>query len=221
MKKIYPFLALIVMAAPFAWVGLTQTGGQPEAAIAQASSPPPLYQTQTIPCPVALPLETEGKTMTCGVLTVPENYQQPNGRQVEITYARFHSTSLSPLPDPVFYLEGGPGGSSVSRLDVYSRVIFAPHRQTRDVVLFDQRGTQFSSALGCAPTAFALDTMGDEFDQYVNKLADNNPLTNDRTIAQYAVCAQVLRPLTFLFWSCRVATMPKPQPIAGNAPWNG
>ncbi|MCG9892986.1 MAG: alpha/beta hydrolase [Thermosynechococcaceae cyanobacterium MS004] len=193
MKKTYLSLGLTAMAASFPWIGLTQAGGKPEAAIAQAASPPPLYRTQTIPCPVPLPLETEGKTVTCGVLTVPENYDQPKGRQVEITYARFYSTSLSPLPDPVFYLEGGPGGSAVSLLDVYSRVIFAPLRQTRDVVFFDQRGTQFSSSLGCAPTAFALDKLGKQFDQYVKKLADNNPLTDDRTIAQYAVCAQVLQ----------------------------
>ncbi|HEY9824183.1 MAG TPA: alpha/beta fold hydrolase [Stenomitos sp.] len=189
----YRSLGLAVIAAPFTWVGLTQAEVKPKTAIAQASPFPPLYRTQTIPCPVPLPLETEGKTVTCGVLTVPENYEQPKGRQVEITYARFYSTSLSPLPDPIFYLEGGPGGSAVSLLDVYSRVIFAPHRQTRDVVFFDQRGTQFSSSLGCAATAFALDKLGNQFDQYVKKLADNNPLTDDRTIAQYAVCAQVLQ----------------------------
>ncbi len=193
MKQIYASLGMVVMALPFTLVGLTQAGGKPEAAIAQASPPTPLYRTKTIPCPVTLPLETEGKTVTCGVLTLPENYEQPNGRQVEISYARFYSTSQSPLPDPVFYLEGGPGGSAVSRLDAYSRVVFAPHRQTRDVVIFDQRGTQFSSSLGCAPTAFALDTLGNKFDQYVKKIADNNPLTNDRTIAQYAVCAQLLQ----------------------------
>lgn len=181
------------MAALSTSCGSTQTVNKPEAAIASASSSPPTYRTQTIPCPVALPAETEGKTVTCGVLTVPENYEQPNGRQVEITYARFYSTSQSPLPDPIFFLEGGPGGSSVSRLDFYSRVIFVPHRQTRDVVFFDQRGTQFSSSLGCAPTAFALDKLGNKFDQYVKKIADNNPLTNDRTIAQHALCAQVLQ----------------------------
>ncbi len=193
MKKIYPFLALAVMVSIFTWFGLTHTGGKPEAVITQASQSSPLYRTQTIPCPVALPSETEGKTVTCGVLTVPENYEQPNGRQVEITYARFHSTSLSPLPDPVFYLSGGPGGSAVIDLDGLSQVAFAPYRQTRDLVMFDQRGTQFSSALGCAPTAFALEKLGNQFEQYVKKIADNNPLTNDRTIAQYAVCAQVLQ----------------------------
>lgn len=192
-KQIYLSLGLAVMVAPLPLAGLTQAVEKPKTTIAQASPPTSLYRTKTIPCPIVQTLETEGKTMTCGVLTVPENYEQPNGRQVELTYARFYSTSLSPLPDPIFYLEGGPGGSAMSLLDVYSQFIFAPHRQTRDVVLFDQRGAQFSSSLGCAPTAFALEKLGNQFDRYVKKVADNNPLTNDRTIAQFAVCAQVLQ----------------------------
>jgi pimeloyl-ACP methyl ester carboxylesterase len=192
-KKIHSLLTLVVMVAPLAWVGQTQAKGKPKAEITQAFSSTPRYQTNTIPCPVSLPLETEGKTVTCGVLTVPENYEQPHGRQVEITYVRLHSSSLSPLPDPVFYLAGGPGNSAVVDADLLSRYAFDAYRLTRDVVLFDQRGTQFSSSLGCAPTAFALDTLGDQLDRYVEKIADNNPLTNDRTVAQYAVCAQVLQ----------------------------
>lgn len=189
----FTILTVAVVTSSSAASGLTQVAGNPNATIAQSAPPTPLYRTQTVPCPVPLPSETEGKTVTCGVLIVPENYEQPNGRQVEISYARFYSTSQSPLPDPVFYLEGGPGGSSVGNLDFYSRRLFATHRQTRDVVLFDQRGTQFSSPLGCAATAFALDKLGNQFDQYMQKIADGNPLTDDRTIAQYAVCAQVLQ----------------------------
>jgi hypothetical protein len=75
-KDIHSFLTLVVMVAPLAWVGQTQAKGKPKAEISQASAPTPRYQTNTIPCPVALPLETEGKTLTCGVLTVPENHEQ-------------------------------------------------------------------------------------------------------------------------------------------------
>lgn len=44
--------------------------------MAPDSASTPLYQTQIITCPVALPLETEGKTVACGVLTVAENHEQ-------------------------------------------------------------------------------------------------------------------------------------------------
>ncbi|OKH38022.1 hypothetical protein NIES2101_36275 [Calothrix sp. HK-06] len=191
-----PFKALLILTGAFssvAFAKLIQTAIKPEPAIAQTRPRVTPYRTKTVPCPAVLPAETEGETVTCGVLVVPENYDQPNGRQVEISYARFYSKSLSPLPDPVFYLEGGPGGSTIGHLDAYSRLIFAPHRQTRDVVFFDQRGTQFSSQLGCAPTAFALDEMGSKFDQYVKKIADDDPLTDDLTIAKYALCAQLLQ----------------------------
>jgi len=195
--QIIPFKALLILTGtlpPLAVAGIAQAEVKPEAAIAQSAASTKPYRNETVPCPVILPNETDGKTVTCGILTVPENYEQPNGRQVEISYARLHSKSLSPLPDPIFYLEGGPGGSSIAGLDSYSRNLFDPHRQTRDVVLFDQRGTKFSSRLGCAPVAFFLDKMtGNQFDQYVKKIADDNPLTDDRTIAQYALCAEVLQ----------------------------
>lgn len=78
--------------------------------------------------------------MTCGVLTVPKNYEQPHGRQVEITHLRLPSSSLSPLPDPVYNLAGGPGNRAVVDSDILSRYAFDAYRLTRDVVLFDQRG---------------------------------------------------------------------------------
>jgi hypothetical protein len=44
------------------------------------------YPTTEIPCPypAALVGEVYGETYTCGFLTVPENYDQPNGRQIEL-----------------------------------------------------------------------------------------------------------------------------------------
>lgn len=108
--------------------------------MALASAPAPLYQTQFIPCQVSLPLETQGKTVTCGVLTLLEDHQKPHGRQVEITYARFHNSSLSPLPDTVFFLACGPGNSAVVDADLLSRYAFDAYRLPPDVVLFDPRG---------------------------------------------------------------------------------
>jgi hypothetical protein len=73
------------------------------------------YPLTVIPCPTILPPnEIEGKTITCGILTVPENYAEPNGRQIDLTYAVLHSRSLSPAPDPIMDLRGGPGGSTLA-----------------------------------------------------------------------------------------------------------
>ncbi len=85
----------------------------------------------------------------CGTLEVPENWLQPEGRTISISYVVLKSTGANPEPDPIVYLEGGPGGSALSGIGTFAE-IFTPHRETRDIVLFDQRGTQFSSKLDCS-----------------------------------------------------------------------
>ena len=49
----------------------------------------------------------------CGYLTVLEDRSKPSGPTIRIHYAVFQSFSESPLPDPVVYLEGGPGGHAL------------------------------------------------------------------------------------------------------------
>ncbi|MFH7242218.1 MAG: alpha/beta hydrolase [Spirulina sp.] len=170
-------------------------------ALAQA----PRHSITVIPCPTVLPPnEIEGETITCGMFTVPENYAEPNGRQIELTYAVLHSRSLSPAPDPVMDLRGGPGGSTLESGALETRVnIYEPLRQTRDIIVLDQRGTLFSNRLGCAPVA--LLTLGvlldpsspyaGTLDPLVNRLRARLPNTDDDTLQNYAffdLCARVL-----------------------------
>ncbi|PSN10753.1 6-pyruvoyl tetrahydropterin synthase [filamentous cyanobacterium CCT1] len=55
-------------------------------------------------------------------------------------------------PDPVMDLRGGPGGSTLESSALGTRAkIYESLRQTRDIIVLDQRGTQFSNRLGCAP----------------------------------------------------------------------
>jgi pimeloyl-ACP methyl ester carboxylesterase len=97
--------------------------------------------------------------ITCGTLTVPENWYIPSGRQIAISYVVLRSTNFAPQPDPVVYLEGGPGGSALLRSTAYART-FARLRQQRDVILFDQRGTGRSSPLECSRFASFDDLFG-------------------------------------------------------------
>lgn len=102
--------------------------------------------------------------VACGVLSVPENWRVPDGRRLDIHYAVLRSTAEAPAPDPVLYLEGGPGSATLVSAAFYAD-LFAPLRAERDVVLFDQRGTGVSSPLRCAEWTlddlFAVD-LGDE-----------------------------------------------------------
>ena len=101
------------------------------------------------PCPVDVP---SGAVVECGLLRVPENYSLPDSRQITLSVAILRSDNESAAADPILYLEGGPGGSPVKRLPRTYETLFRPVMQQtgRDIILFDQRGTGFSSpALDC------------------------------------------------------------------------
>jgi pimeloyl-ACP methyl ester carboxylesterase len=99
------------------------------------------------------------QAVQCGTLDVPENRQQPNGRRLSIFVALLPANTLSPKPDPLVLLAGGPG-QAASTLGPFALSLTAI-RRTRDIVLIDQRGTGRSSPLACP--AFAPDEHA-EFD---------------------------------------------------------
>lgn len=164
---------------------------------------PPLksnpYRNSQIPCPTVLPPdEVEGKTMICGVVTLPENYSKPQGRQIELTYALLKSTSLSPQPDPLLVLHGGPGASDISYLELFIP-LYTPQRRSRDVILFDQRGSQYSGDLACTPSSFILarvinapgNELARKFAQFAKKYS--SPLYPDgKPLAALSICASIL-----------------------------
>jgi pimeloyl-ACP methyl ester carboxylesterase len=139
---------------------------------ASASEPGALYSTETVPCPSALAqgaafaaagTEVEGQTYSCGVVVVPENHDQPDGRTIELFYLKLHSSSQSPAPDPLVYLAGGPGSSGSYELTanplLYQNI--NEIREQRDILAYDQRGTGFSNFLLCAPFESALGVLQD------------------------------------------------------------
>ena len=89
----------------------------------------------------------------CGYLTVPADYDDPAAGTYEIAVAIFPATGERTSDVPVVYLEGGPGGNALEGLEVSGGVILEPLNETRDVIVFDQRGTGFSEpALSCPET---------------------------------------------------------------------
>jgi len=99
------------------------------------------------------------QAVQCGTLDVPENRQQPSGRHLSIFAAVLPANTLSPKPDPLVLLAGGPG-QAASTLGPFALQLALVRRQ-RDIVLIDQRGTGRSSPLACP--AFAPDEHA-EFD---------------------------------------------------------
>jgi pimeloyl-ACP methyl ester carboxylesterase len=113
-------------------------------ALAQDESPPaytPIFTEE--PC-VFDPPEP---SIVCGRLLVPENRDNPSGRKVSLAVAILPALLEPSAPDPVIYLEGGPGFSAFYRLYEW---IDHPLRANRDFILIDQRGMGFSEpSLNC------------------------------------------------------------------------
>ncbi len=95
--------------------------------------------------------EPLGRDVECGWLIVPEDHAKPDGKTIKLAVARFKSDASKPEPDPIVYLEGGPGGSPLQGISRPVRCrLSARWCAKRDVILFDQRGTGYSQpALDC------------------------------------------------------------------------
>jgi pimeloyl-ACP methyl ester carboxylesterase len=131
-------VALVLVALPALASGI----------VAERLSQTQVSQRQT-DCPFGLPEdEIVNQTIECWELTVPENWESPGAEEVTISYVILKSPSLSPFPDPVIYLEGGPGSSALAGLPLLQST-FADLRRYRDIIIYDQRGTAFSSPLIC------------------------------------------------------------------------
>ncbi len=93
----------------------------------------------------------------CGYVTVPEarsaaSGSDASGRTLRIYVTLVKSLNPEPAPDAIVFLGGGPGGNSNSLL----RYLHEPATQKlwlgqRDLIVFDQRGTGFSTPSLFAP----------------------------------------------------------------------
>jgi pimeloyl-ACP methyl ester carboxylesterase len=85
----------------------------------------------------------------CGTWQVSENRSATAGRAIPLSVVVLPARGPHPAPDPVFYLEGGPG---IPATDAAAGLVedFAPILEARDIVLIDQRGTGRSNPLDCS-----------------------------------------------------------------------
>lgn len=85
----------------------------------------------------------------CGSLQVFEDRDARAGRTLAIRVMVLPATGQQHAPDPVFFLAGGPGQSAIETFAGGDFELPAGIRQTRDIVLVDQRGTGGSNPLKC------------------------------------------------------------------------
>lgn len=139
-------------------------------------------------CPFQVPA---GQTIDCGVLTVPENYDEPDGTKIRLTVAIARHPDGNPEPDPIIYLEGGPGGSPLELLWLTFENIYAPmFAANRDIILFDQRGIGTSEpALDCPAVGALTEELLDY--EYEGETLDVSEV-NQRLLDAYQECGTEL-----------------------------
>jgi pimeloyl-ACP methyl ester carboxylesterase len=83
-------------------------------------------------------------------LTVPEDRAGDPSHTIRLAVAVYKSFNDNPAPDPVIFLQGGPGAEALQlSADAYAQLV-EPFLSKRDFIVFDQRGTGLSEpSLGC------------------------------------------------------------------------
>src|SRR5690606_26983118 len=66
------------------------------------------YQAEDCPFQNRSPYQID-----CGFVTVPLDHANPEGETIHLAVAIIRSNNPDKAPDPVLYLEGGPGGAPV------------------------------------------------------------------------------------------------------------
>ncbi len=106
----------------------------------------------------------EGVTGTegfCGSIPVPLDWANPSGPATGVWVTVLPAQTSPPAPDPMFFIEGGPGGASTQEVS-WAAETFKQINETHDLVFVDQRGTGKSEYLSCpglgGGTATALRT---------------------------------------------------------------
>lgn len=130
----------------FALIAALTAEPDPDAfAMLKAGGANPDYPVTLAPCtrPVA-PDEIDGQTVICGTVSVPIDHRQPDSNRITIAFNLYKAHSLTPEPDPVIYLHGGPGSGTVSH--VAKTIGYFEHlRGRRDIIAIDERGVDSSA----------------------------------------------------------------------------
>jgi hypothetical protein len=131
-------LTLLLLLIPTALLAHNAAQDAPE-----ASGDVPRFESAD--CPVDVPDEFASR-VRCGVLTVPESRSENSDptKTIRLPVAIIASASATPSPDPlIFPTTGGPGGTTLGALDhwLYDAEWALSER---DIILMDQRGTEFA-----------------------------------------------------------------------------
>ena len=86
--------------------------------------------------------------LRCGYVTVAEDPKKSNGRTINIHYVIVPAVKPLYPAEALLAIAGGPGQSAIDNAALFNQT-FSKVRETRDILLIDQRGTGRSNLLSC------------------------------------------------------------------------
>jgi pimeloyl-ACP methyl ester carboxylesterase len=146
----------------------------------------------------------------CGTLQVPLDYDEPNGPTISLSVVRLPASDPARRIGSLILNPGGPGGSGVDYTIFAGPVLYTPEVRARfDLVGFDPRGTNRSTALRCfgtdkqwgpAFTDLSFPSTPDEEQAWINGdlYVDSNCAQRGGRIADHMATANVARDMDVL-----------------------
>jgi pimeloyl-ACP methyl ester carboxylesterase len=155
-----------LLLVPLLAAGACTGGGEDDAAGGDAttSSPSTVREVEMGACEFDVPAGVE---IECGTLTVPADRDDPESGDVQLAFGIVRSAADDPAEDPVVYLSGGPGQSTLELVPQAFGQLYEPLTANRDLVLVDQRGTGLTEpSLACDEySSWVRESLGSDLPQ--------------------------------------------------------
>ncbi len=163
-RRARPWITMILFITLTVYVSGTGTQGLIALAAPLISDQASAVESAAVPrfeaasCAWKLPAgQIEGQTVTCGFAVVPEQHRNPTGPTIKLPVAVFKSANPHPAPDPIIYLQGGPGGAVEDFITGFLDDNLSTYTANRDLIIFDQRGVGFAQPTLACPEVTAAD----------------------------------------------------------------
>ena len=102
----------------------------------------------------------ETTTFQCGTVTVPLDYEHPDGKTISIALKKLPALDGDAEHGSLFLNPGGPGGSGIGMVETDAPMFGEELRGSYDIIGFDPRGVGQSTPITC--------WTDDEINQYLN-----------------------------------------------------
>ena len=142
-RKTRLILAIVAAAAIFGYKAMQPKPDANATASATPAGPvdalkPTLFgKIAFTPCSLSSPMSKDTLDAQCARFEVPEDRSQPQGRKIQLNIAWLApGGNGEKLPDPVFFIAGGPGQSAINTYPGLDPV-FREVRKQRNVILID------------------------------------------------------------------------------------